>query len=82
MRLVSSDFERFSTNWLLIYDNLPLPNPDPILSLKYLSRNIRPYWFRSPRFDSIYVESGDEIFRLMAFGEVRLLQNKIGKTGR
>jgi len=27
-------------------------------------------------------ESGDEIFRLRASGEVRLLQNKIGKAGR
>ena len=80
MRLVSPEFESVSTNWLLIYDNLPLPNPEPILSLNYLSHNLRSYWLRSPRFDSIYVESGDEIFRLTALGSVRWIVNNVWKS--
>jgi hypothetical protein len=80
LRLVSPDFQMASTNWLQIYDNLPLSNPDPILSLNSLFPNLRSYWSRSPRFDTIYVDSGEEIFRLTVSGWDRWSVNNLWKS--
>lgn len=75
-KLLASDFERLKSNWLLIYDNLPLPNPDNKLSLKILARRLGPYWAMPSRFDSIFIESGDDILLVEPAGtSIRRINN-------
>ena len=52
-------FERFTRNWLLIYDNWPLPNPDRSMAAELLFQLVRATTcFRN--FDLVYVVSADE----------------------
>jgi hypothetical protein len=61
-------FEKFSKNYLAIYDNLPLVslNEDKITSL--LRRVLAPHWSISPAFDAIYIQRGRIIIELISGG--------------
>ena len=63
-KLGSPDFEKFLTNWLLIYDNLTLAMPELQMSLKYLSEKFRDYWYLPEKFDAVLIESGLSIIKL------------------
>lgn len=76
-RLVSPDFQRVTENWLLIYDNLSLPNPDPALSLSFLATRLKSYWVQPSKYDVLYIESGNETLRVQAGGTERWTINNI-----
>lgn len=55
-KLAKKGFEKFDENWLLIYDNTPVPP----LKRKHLSPFLETLWPKdiSPCFDRIFIESG------------------------
>lgn len=73
----SRGFQRFSINWLLIYDNLPLPMPKLKIALRYLSEKFGTYWDLPEKFDAIFVESRSEIVKLTSGGSCRWKINNL-----
>ncbi len=65
-KLTSSGFEKLPINWLLIYDNLPLPMLENDKALKYLKEILQSYWNIGGRFDIVMVETGNEILEIDA----------------
>lgn len=75
----SRNFQRFSINWLLIYDNLPLPMPKLKIALRYLSEKFSTYWDLPEKFDAIFVERRSEIVKLTSGGSLRWGINNLWK---
>lgn len=58
-------FGRFASNWLLIYDNWPLPDVDRASAAGYFMRRLLDLNQSLP-FERIFVESGQSIWQLCA----------------
>jgi hypothetical protein len=64
MKLAKPGFSYFQTNWLAIYDNLPLPNVNLARAVALLVPKIAPLWSRNPSFQAIFIERGPVIVEL------------------
>lgn len=72
-KLNKNGFEKLDHNWLLIYDNLPLPNPDIDEAISFLRQPILHYWKSenpSHRFETVFVETGRQIICMEESGFV------------
>jgi hypothetical protein len=67
--LREKDFRNFSTNFLLIYENLTTPNVDFSKACSLLKDSLKSYWGSGLIFDSIFVQTDD---MLRCFGSSRL----------
>lgn len=78
-KLSMTDFDKFDTNWLLIYDN----NSDPYFDNNYVLNNLSPlldnYWnVYNPAFDKIFIDLGEHFF-IIEKGSVQLFTSKYHK---
>lgn len=55
-KLAAPEFQKFTSNRLAIYDNLPMPNIDLNKALAHLESRLASVWNSSPGFDTIYIE--------------------------
>ncbi|MBU1613594.1 hypothetical protein KKC87_04190 [Patescibacteria group bacterium] len=69
-KLNKVDFEKFSTNYLLIYDNLPQCTNKLELSSKWLYEKLENYWDRKQGviFTGIIIESRGKLLRFLSNG--------------
>lgn len=58
------DFEKFDKNWLLIYDNLPLPHIKIDVAMRYLMKHLNRYWLKKNRYDGVLIETGNELVEI------------------
>lgn len=58
IKLAKPEFGKFKLNWLSIYDNLLLPNVHLEKGIHFLRPLLQERWFRSPCFNTIYIEHG------------------------
>jgi hypothetical protein len=65
-KLAKSEFEKFSKNWLAIYDNLPMPHIHLGEAVGFLVPLLRNHWARAPSFDTIFIEHGPVIAKISA----------------
>ncbi len=65
-KLAASDFTKYDTNWLSIYDNLPLMAVDLERAMAFLRPQIQDCWSRTPSFDALFVECGSIIVKITA----------------
>ena len=56
-KLRKDDFKKFPNNFLLIYDNLPLPAIDYSKGLIYLREALKAYWVQRIIFDTIFLQT-------------------------
>jgi len=63
--LQKQDFKKYSSNYLLIYDNLPRPSIDLNKACSFLMTKLENYWDGSLVFNTIFVQIDD---LLMKFG--------------
>lgn len=75
-KLKEPHFEKFTHNWLLIYDNL-LPAENK--KIDFLSQMLITYWGDS-NFDSIFIESSEILIRISENNEIIPLFNLWQKT--
>jgi len=57
------DFRKYDTNWLLIYDNLYLPNFKIEKSMKFLMAYISDYWLQKNRYSGLLIDTGDQVIK-------------------
>jgi hypothetical protein len=62
--LRKKDFEKYELNWLVIYDNLPLPDIDFGRATPNARALIHGVWNIEPAFDALFVEAGDSVVRM------------------
>lgn len=67
-KLAHIDFIKFHQNYLLIYDNLPLPNVHAKEASNYLISQIQNIWDLSPSFNTIFVERGPVLVKITKEG--------------
>lgn len=74
-KLARTDFVKFESNWLSIYDNLPLPSVDRERALGFLLPLLSDRWTRRPSFDAVFIERGAAIAKVdpSGFEQLRLL---------
>lgn len=58
LKLAKPGFEAFQENWLVIYDNLPLPHIHLEKAIGFLLPEIGRAWASTPSFSAIYIEHG------------------------
>ena len=58
------DFARFRENWLLVYDNLPLPALHMSVAVSALQTALAPTWSKQPHFTHVFVLSGASLIEL------------------
>jgi hypothetical protein len=66
LKLASDGFQLFDENWLIIYDNLPLPHVDLTEALEFLQPLLADMWTCSPTFDMLFFERGLVVAKLTA----------------
>jgi len=66
-------FQRFDEDWLLIYDNLPLPTPNLRKSLEYFRKISVSYWNYN-EFKMIFIESD---YNIVGMSKTELYQFKV-----
>jgi hypothetical protein len=66
-------FEVFESNWLAIYDNLPLPHIHLADAITYLRPLLEDRWLRTPGFDTIFVEHGPVVAQIQRVGSEHLI---------
>ncbi|MBN2270873.1 MAG: hypothetical protein JXN61_09685 [Sedimentisphaerales bacterium] len=57
-------FAKFDKNWLLIYDNLPLPFVKIKTALGFLFHNLNIYWSENHRYDGIFIDTGIQLLEI------------------
>lgn len=77
-KLISKGFERYSENWLSIYDNVNSLALDIDKSSSMLSIRLQGYW-SNVAFDKVYVETGDLILRISQQNITKLPLNNLWK---
>jgi hypothetical protein len=70
MKLAKAGFRNFQTNWLAIYDNLPLPNVNLAHAVALLAPKVAPLWSRSHSFHAVFIERGPVIVELTPSGSL------------
>ncbi len=64
MKLKHHDFSKFTENWLVIYNNLPIPNVHLQKASFHLLPKIAFMWNVIPGFDRVYIEHGPVILEV------------------
>ena len=67
-KLAHHEFIKYHKNYLLIYDNLPLPNVHAQNAAEYLIPEISDIWEQQPAFDAIIVERGPVLVNITKEG--------------
>ena len=67
-KLAHIEFIKYHQNYLLIYDNLPLPNVHAKKATEYLVKQLQDTWSLLPSFDSIFVERGPVLVEITKNG--------------
>jgi hypothetical protein len=62
-KLAEDTYSRFGEDWLLIYNNLMLPQPDLPLAVSYLRSNLARYW-SGDGFTRVFIESQRSIVEM------------------
>lgn len=57
-KLAQEDFAKYSSNWLAIYNNLPVPNVHLQDAVTLLRAKINDIWSQIPTYDTIFIEHG------------------------
>lgn len=65
-KLAEDGYSRFPEDWLLIYENLMLPEMDLPLAVSYLRFRL-PNYFHRDNFSRVFIESGRTIVELSQF---------------
>ncbi|MCF8143059.1 MAG: hypothetical protein K9N21_03975 [Deltaproteobacteria bacterium] len=68
--LRKDDFDKFSRNYLLIYDNLPLPSLDYSKGLDFLREALEQYWNEILIFNITFIQT-DALLMLVEKEEIR-----------
>lgn len=55
------DFRKYHKNWLLVYDNLPLPDVEIKTAVRFLVDNLKAYWIQNNRYDGILIDTGIQL---------------------
>lgn len=76
-KLSQSEFKKYSTNILAVYDNMPLPNLNYDEVISQFCEKIQDYWKGEIVFQIIYVESGDIILELTPEGIRKIAINNL-----
>lgn len=63
MKFNEDTFSRFDEDWLVIYENLALPDINESIAASYLCLSLANYW-ESNTFQRVFVESGNFIIEL------------------
>jgi hypothetical protein len=66
--LRKAHFEKFDQNWLLVYDNAPLPALDLESALAHLHSLLGDRLSQQPCFDTVFIEHGDKVVRVTKEG--------------
>lgn len=64
LKLAKPGFETFCENWLVIYDNLPMPHIHWEKAIGFLLPELGTMWASTPSFDAIYIEHGVHFVKL------------------
>ena len=67
-KLAHIDFLKFSQNYLLIYDNLPLPNVHAKKASSFLIPKLNDVWSITPSFDAVFIERGPVLVKITRDG--------------
>ena len=67
-KLAHIEFIKYHHNYLLIYDNLPLPNVHAKQATEYLIKEINDTWSLSPSFESLFIERGPVLVKITKDG--------------
>ncbi|MCG8426999.1 MAG: hypothetical protein MI754_06555 [Chromatiales bacterium] len=70
-------FEKFQTNILLIYENMPVPKLERRSALTFTTDILEPYWQEEERFDYVYIESGEAMLCLHQGGHELIRINNL-----
>jgi len=76
-KLRKNEFDKFSANYLLIYDNLPRPNIDFSKSISQLMASLNAYWGSGIIFDIIFVQTDDLLMSFDSSTYKKFKNNKI-----
>jgi hypothetical protein len=79
-KLASPNFEKFEKNWLLIYDNLPLPSVDLGRAILILTPLLRDFWNARLAFDNLFVVRTSRIVKITRSGSAHFAVNDVWAT--
>jgi hypothetical protein len=68
-KLRQEGFSKFSSNILLVYENMPLPHLDLEAASAFIANELSAYWNESETFDHVYIESNNEMLAFHANGQ-------------
>lgn len=72
-KLKHPDFKKYSENWLVIYNNLPIPNVHLQRASNRLLPKIADMWSDTPVFERIYIEHGPVILEIQEHSTAHLV---------
>ena len=78
-KLISKGFERYSENWLSIYDNANSFALDIDKSVSMIAKKLFNYW-SNESFDKVYVETGELILEISKENAKKIPLNDLWKT--
>jgi hypothetical protein len=61
-------FQKYNENWLLIWDDLPIMIRNIETAMKYLMPELENYWLKKNRYDSLLVDSGNQLIQMCSSG--------------
>jgi hypothetical protein len=64
VKLANKEFQKFQRNWLMIYDNLPIPSIVLAEAEQNLQLSLAPLWQSVPAFDTIFIEREQKIVQI------------------
>jgi len=57
-------FKKCDMNWLLIYDNLPLPHVDIETAMRYLIEHLNSYWRKNNCYKVVLIETENQLIEI------------------
>lgn len=76
-KLKRPDFSKYVENWLVIYNNLPIPNVHLQKASNCLLPKIADMWNNAPSFDRLYIEHGPVILEIQEHGTAHLVLEEL-----
>ncbi len=65
-KLAGNGFRLFDQNWLVMYDNIPLPNVHLARAIGLLKPLLADFWASVPAFDTLFIERDAVIAKVTA----------------
>jgi len=76
-KLKRPDFTKYDENWLVIYNNLPIPNVHLQRATHRLIPKIAGMWNDNPSFERIYIEHGPVILEIQEHSTTHLVLEEL-----